>query len=217
MKQIHADAPRAGFCAGTARRADDFGAVAPRGDHFRDQLGWILEVRIHGDDRVGSAGVRETGRKGGLKTEIPRELDELEARIPGALSPHEFDGAVAAAVVDQDGAPGAAMAGVKERREPHEEFGQHGRFIEDGHDEGNSRRRHWENAEAEAGVRQRRFSPDSRPPGRARGLFWGPTWGEWLERLQREGIVSGCAINDGGEWVRWVKRPSSTSLSRSRA
>ena len=131
VKEIEADATQSGFGAGPPGAAHDLGAVAPGGDKFRDDLGRVLQVGIHGHDGIGRAGVREAGGEGALETEIPGKLHEFEARIAGGLGPEEFGRAILAAVVDQNGPPRAAVPAVKERGEPGAELGDNLLFVED--------------------------------------------------------------------------------------
>ena len=83
----------------------------------------------------------EAGGERCLEAEVAGEFEEFEARVAGGVGADEGGGVVAAAVVDEDGAPRAVALGVEERGEAGEEFGEHGVLVEDRDDEGDGRER----------------------------------------------------------------------------
>ena len=87
---------------------------APSRHHLRDAFGRILQVGIHGDDRL-APGVGQAGGDGGLKTEVAAELEQHKARVPPRVAPDQFRRAVPAAVVDEQGLPLRRGVGVKDR------------------------------------------------------------------------------------------------------
>ena len=126
VKEIETDAAQSAVGARAADRANDLGTTPPGGHDFRDELGRILQIGIEGNDRVGVGrhGAGEAGGEGGLKTEVAGEFDEFPAGIGGGVGADHVGGAIAAAVVDENGAPGAGVRGVGEdRAEAGEEHG----------------------------------------------------------------------------------------------
>ena len=63
-----------------AHHVDDVGAVLPRRDHVRDQLGRVLEVGVEHRDGV-AARVLEAGGERRLVAEVAREVDDAQARV----------------------------------------------------------------------------------------------------------------------------------------
>ncbi len=82
-------------------RIDDVVALAPARRELEHDLGRILQIRVEHDHRVAGRDV-DAGGEGDLVPEVPRELDQLEARILLCRGEQQLVRAVAAAVVDDD-------------------------------------------------------------------------------------------------------------------
>ena len=61
-------------------RENDIESVPPSADHFLDDLGWILQIRVHDDHGVALRAV-EAGRDRHLVAEIPRERQDFVAPL----------------------------------------------------------------------------------------------------------------------------------------
>src|SRR4029450_9801536 len=56
---------------------DDLRAIPPGVEQGGNELGWVLEIRVHEDDHV-AAGWAEAGLDGSLQAEVPREADDAQ-------------------------------------------------------------------------------------------------------------------------------------------
>ena len=74
---------------------------SPRVEELADDLGRILQVAVHDDDRL-SAGMIDAGRDRGLVSEVPAEMEDDEPGVVRGQAVGELGGPVAAAVVDPD-------------------------------------------------------------------------------------------------------------------
>ena len=84
-----------------ALRVHDVVAFADQRKHVGDGLGWILQVGVDDDHRVG-VGVVETGRHRDLVTPIGREPQHLDAVVLRGQLREDLRRAVGTAVVDED-------------------------------------------------------------------------------------------------------------------
>src|SRR5213080_3664519 len=66
-----------------------------------NELRWILEICVENDRRVSLSDIETRGDRG-LVPEVPREPDDLAAGITVTEREQEFEGAIGAAVVDED-------------------------------------------------------------------------------------------------------------------
>jgi hypothetical protein len=71
----------------------DVVALAPLGDHLGDELGRILEVDIHHDDRL-AAGILQAGQRGHGLAEAAGEFQQLDAFVGAAVLQNDVLGAV---------------------------------------------------------------------------------------------------------------------------
>ena len=136
MEQIKPDASKTRFLPGAAHREHDLGAGTPCGHKLGNQFGWILEVGVHGDGRIGGADTGQTRGEGGLMTKVAGEIQQPETGICGDLGRDDFAGLVATAVVDEDGIPVHIGRRSEHGFQPPKQFGQDRGFIEDRDDDG---------------------------------------------------------------------------------
>ena len=83
-----------------ALRVNDVVPFGVLGQELGDDFGGILQVAVHHHDHV-AADMVQRGSDRDLVAEIPRQADGHDARILGRGGCQHFDGAVAAAVIDQ--------------------------------------------------------------------------------------------------------------------
>src|SRR5690606_37229987 len=87
--------------AGATLRVNDVPAVLPLPDELQADLGRVLQIRVHDDDRV-PEGVVDAGGDGDLVPEVAGQVDDRDAVVaPGQLD-EAVERAVRAAVVDED-------------------------------------------------------------------------------------------------------------------
>ena len=116
-----------------AARIDDVVAFLPFGDQLLDDLGRILQVGVHDDDRSALCRVH-AGGDGDLVAEIARQADITEARVaPGKRLQHEGAG-IRAAVVDEDRLRRLIKLG-EQQVEPAHQHRQHRFLVEHGDDD----------------------------------------------------------------------------------
>jgi hypothetical protein len=84
-----------------ALREHDVVALAPAGDHGGDELGRILQVHIHHDDRV-AAGILEAGERGHGLADAAGEFQELDALVGAAVFENDRLGAVRGRIHRED-------------------------------------------------------------------------------------------------------------------
>ena len=137
VEKIEGHPAQSGFAAGAPDCPHHFGAAAPGGHQLRNQLRRILQVSVHRHDGIGARRRSQAGGQGALETEVAREIDQLETRVAGMLLGDQGRGAVAAAVVHQNGRPDAAGLAIKDRGEPLEQLWQHRFLVVDRNDDGN--------------------------------------------------------------------------------
>ena len=79
---------------------DDLAAGAPSGEKLGNDLGGMLEIRVHQDDRV-AASVPETGGDRRLLAEIPAQRHRADVRVDFREPPKLRQRAVLRSVVDE--------------------------------------------------------------------------------------------------------------------
>jgi hypothetical protein len=112
---------------------------SPFGDELRDDLGRVLQIRVHDDDRV-APGMVESGGDGDLLAEIAAEGDGGQAPIGGADLAQRLQRVVLRAVVDEDDFERQADP-LQHGQEPGDERPQIARFVEERRNDGKEGRR----------------------------------------------------------------------------
>jgi len=97
----------------------DFCPSMPGGDHVRNQVWRVLEVGVHGDDRVASGGP-QTGEERCFLAEVACELQTSHSGIDRSQFSHPLERFVRAAVVHHDYLVLDRQA-AKDRRDPLDE------------------------------------------------------------------------------------------------
>jgi uncharacterized protein (DUF934 family) len=82
-----------------AHRVDHVGALAPLGDHVRDQLRRVLQVGVDHRHHVAHS-VLQASRQGGLVAEVARQVDHPHAAVARGDLIEQPRRVVAGAVVD---------------------------------------------------------------------------------------------------------------------
>ena len=136
VEPVQRQPPQARLAAGTAHRAHHFRPVAPCRHQLGNDLGRILQIRIHRHHRVCRRGGGQAGGQRRLQSEISGKVDELETGIPRVLSGNQLDRPVLAAVVDEDRRPDAVGVRSEYRGQPRQQLRQDGLFVEDGNHDG---------------------------------------------------------------------------------
>jgi hypothetical protein len=80
---------------------DDLRAIPPGVEQGGNELGRVLEIRVHEDDHV-AAGLAEAGLDGSLQAEVPREADDAQLAGERREGEQPLARAVPAAVVHGD-------------------------------------------------------------------------------------------------------------------
>ncbi len=112
---------------------DDLVALLPLGDHVEHDLGRILEIGVHDDDRLARGAVHAGGDRD-LVAEIARQLDEAVAAVGARLGLEDDGAGVARSVVDEDRL-GGRVERIEEGVEPAQQDRQDGFLVEDGDDQ----------------------------------------------------------------------------------
>ena len=116
-------------------RIDDVPALAPARDEIREDLGRILEIRVHDDD-AGTGGEVQAAGDRDLMAEVARQRDAFQARIEFVKTTKHLAGTVYAPVVDEDDFPRLAD-GIQSAREALDQLIERFLFVEYRYDDGN--------------------------------------------------------------------------------
>src|SRR4029453_11814453 len=146
--------------AAASDRVDDVEPLPPAPRELEDDLGRILEVRVHHDDGIPRRKV-ETGRDRGLVPEVPRELEHLEARVSSRRLDHAREAVVSTAVVYEND---LRLAIELLQEEPHslEQRRQDLLLVEDGDYQ---RVLRWRRGPRSPAIGRRAHDGDQRRPG----------------------------------------------------
>ena len=117
-----------------ALRVDDLVPLVDLLQHLGEELGRVLQVRIHHGDDPAAGGVDARG-EGHLVAEVAREAESPQARVLAGEGRHLLEGCIRAAVVHVHDLPGAARGG-EDAREPLVQLVEVVRLVEDGKGDG---------------------------------------------------------------------------------
>src|SRR4051794_10075171 len=84
-----------------ADSVNDLEPVAPFSDHLPEDLGRVLKVDVHWNDRFAVSMV-EARRKRGFLAKVPGEGDHPDPRVPGVRGTEQLDRIVDAPVIDEE-------------------------------------------------------------------------------------------------------------------
>ncbi len=121
-----------------AHAVDHVDAAAPAREHLQHHLGRILQVGVDQDDRL-AFGVGDAGGDGHLVAEVARERHDAHARIAGLDAAQQLEGAITAAVVDEDQLEPGLAAAAEHRGEPAVGLGDDVFLVEARHHDGDQR------------------------------------------------------------------------------
>src|SRR5439155_23642586 len=133
IEQPEPHAAQPGIGSAGALGQDDLRPIAPLFDKLRDNFRRILEVAVDENDAIAPRVLQSRGH-GRLVAEVPRQLDQLDARLIGVELADNLARSVAAAVIDQNDLPLFAAL-LQRASEPPSQLGQILLLIEDGGDD----------------------------------------------------------------------------------